>query len=747
MRKLIQSSVLFFLVSVAVYGQATPLVAFSVENDPPVGTQCSAFGVLEVNKNNGNMWTCPITTHVWTQENGGGGSTTPGGAPNSIQVNNAGAFGGVLNASGTKGYLTQTSGAAATFQLVPIPTNDGGSGSPGGLTGVLQGNASSPFTATPIGNPLTYLRSKPNVTATILEFALPRVLEVPDYNFPAIAPGGTLSAGVQATVTLPYAPLGVNGIDVNHYLRISGGTGTAEAVLITGGTCLSGTIGNCTLQFTPANAHSGAFIVTSSSDGIQEAVNVSFATGSYAVHAPSANYNLYAPVAINIVGQRTQTFYGDGQGYYNNIAGTIITNNGTGPGFSLVGDLVNNACEAEMNLRNFTLHGSPTSGTGIQASNACMLRLDHIFQVESRSYGFSCTPNCYTLEVKDSKFYSNGLDGAFISSAVNEVHFEFAAFQANCRQAAGTACNGLTITSAGQNALAVSVTKSGFALDGMLPIGGFPSSSYGASVIDVKAFTYAENYCEQVLTGCLHVGNPSRGVTISGNYMQQGGISIDAGVSGIVVSGNHLTSGSAVQTITNVANNGGFCQITISAAPTNGPYTIGSFVGLTGIGGATACNDTPFDTAAVVQSVTSSTVFTTGRPFSGTYTSGGSAERAGGYFIGGSAGYSDAHVFGNSLNTSDGDVLTIGGDLLPGFGSTLLTASVITPLYQTTPLDDTVHVPVATIVSPSGYAGQACFISGFAVAFVTGGNIAANFTMTPNQQHCFNYYPPNHQWH
>lgn len=675
-------------------------------------------------------------------------------------------------------------GTSPVTNLPQLDVPHGGTGS-GGLTGVIQGNGTAPFTALPsidvphggtglnsvpiggllfgngtsplnplgIGPPLNYIRRKPNVVTPTDEYIPPRQLEVPDFNFPNIVPGGALSAGVPATVTLPYDPLGVAGIDVNHYLWISGGAGTSEAVLITGGTCSGGAAGNCTLQFTPANSHSGLWTLTSASDGIQEAVNTAFISPVYMVHLPATKgagtlgeYLLHAPVSVNIVTQRAQTIYGDGMGYYNNIAGTVISNLAATPGFSLVGDLVNNACEGQMTLRNFTLHGSPTSGTGIEASNACMLRIDHVFQVESQFHGLSCTPNCYTLEVTNSFFYSNGLDGALVSSAVNEVHFEFDGFQANCRQAAGITCNGLTITSAGNNALAISVTKSGFALDGIQPLGAYPAASFEASFFDVKSLTFSENYCEQAFTGCLSVGSGSRGITISGNYMQQGGINIGTNVTGINIFGNHLTSGSVVNTITNVANSGGFCQITLASPPTNGPFTAGSFVALTGIGGATACNDNAIDTAATVQSVVSSTVFVTGRPFGGSYTSGGSAMRAGGYSIGGVAGYADAHIFGNSLNFGDGDIQEVGGDLLPGTGANIASASVITIKNQAHLF--TGSGTIDTMLLPSGFAGQFCALSaGGTWATSTAGNFAATFTATGNIRKCWTYDPTTSKWY
>lgn len=112
-------------------------------------------------------------------------------------------------------------------------------------------------------------------------------------NFNAQSPGGVLSAGVQATITLSPVPLGVNGSDANHYLYISGGSGTAEAVLITGGSAVSGAASG-TIIFTPANSHSGAWTIASASGGIKEADISVGATRT--VHLGDSVYNAYAPI-------------------------------------------------------------------------------------------------------------------------------------------------------------------------------------------------------------------------------------------------------------------------------------------------------------------------------------------------------------------------------------------------------------------------------------------------------------------
>lgn len=88
-------------------------------------------------------------------------------------------------------------------------------------------------------------------------------------------PGGSLSPGTNV-ITLAPVPPGVNGNNVGHYLCISGGTGAAETVLVTGGTAVAGAASG-TLFFTCVNAHSGAWTIQSATGGIYEAAR-QFAT-------------------------------------------------------------------------------------------------------------------------------------------------------------------------------------------------------------------------------------------------------------------------------------------------------------------------------------------------------------------------------------------------------------------------------------------------------------------------------------
>jgi hypothetical protein len=102
--------------------------------------------------------------------------------------------------------------------------------------------------------------------------------------------GGNLSIGSN-TITITYCPVGVNGNDVNHTIRINDTVGTSETVTIIGGTARSGVTGSQTLIFTCAHTHAaGQWTLESAAMGIEEAVVVAIAaaySGGYPyLHGP-----------------------------------------------------------------------------------------------------------------------------------------------------------------------------------------------------------------------------------------------------------------------------------------------------------------------------------------------------------------------------------------------------------------------------------------------------------------------------
>jgi hypothetical protein len=111
------------------------------------------------------------------------------------------------------------------------------------------------------------------------------------------APGGTLTAGTPATITLASCPRGIDTSGSGSYLiYIAAGAGPAEVTQVTGGSCVGGSSG--TITFTPANSHSGSFRIGSASSGIQEMV----VDACGVPDSPQSVYNVNAHLVLPATG-------------------------------------------------------------------------------------------------------------------------------------------------------------------------------------------------------------------------------------------------------------------------------------------------------------------------------------------------------------------------------------------------------------------------------------------------------------
>lgn len=188
------------------------------------------------------------------------------------------------------------------------------------------------------------------------------VLNAITYDFTPQTPGGSLIAG-NNTITLTPVPRGVNGTNTDHYLYVSGGTGAAEAVLITGGAAVSGAA-SATLIINCASAHSGPWTIRSATAGIQEALWELVPVNGGEVRVPSGPRTLYAPVTVGsrMEGMRvTGSSRNNDVGYLYGAAGVM---------FKVQAD---NVEIAHLALRGGAHDGiaAPAGNLGITTTGAC----------------------------------------------------------------------------------------------------------------------------------------------------------------------------------------------------------------------------------------------------------------------------------------------------------------------------------------------------------------------------------------
>lgn len=144
-------------------------------------------------------------------------------------------------------------------------------------------------------NPTTTVDATGRITSISNGTASATSLVMTDYSWTPQAPGISLSAGTPTSVTLMPCPLGVPTTGQSVYIQ--GGTGTAETVTRTGGTCTSG-LGTGTFAFTPANNHTGSWTLGPASSGLQEAANAAGNSGSVFVPGNTSGWPIYAAALI-----------------------------------------------------------------------------------------------------------------------------------------------------------------------------------------------------------------------------------------------------------------------------------------------------------------------------------------------------------------------------------------------------------------------------------------------------------------
>lgn len=202
------------------------------------------------------------------------------------------------------------------------------------------------------------------------------VYQAKAYNFPAIAASGSLNAGSNV-ITMNPVPA---GLAIGNSLYISGGTGAAEAVPITGIT------GNQVIV-TCANAHSGAWTIQSASFGWQEAIVAAGTAGGGTVYVAAGTHLLQGTVNLSYNNITVQGAGGMccGLGTWIHRTGDFgdslyVTGNAVNLfDFGLSQD-INYASGNPGTISNKPTHGAQIHAAGVNTANIQRLRLENMPQ-------------------------------------------------------------------------------------------------------------------------------------------------------------------------------------------------------------------------------------------------------------------------------------------------------------------------------------------------------------------------------
>jgi hypothetical protein len=224
------------------------------------------------------------------------------------------------------------------------------------------------------------------------------------------SPSWVLTSPGRNSVILAPCPPGVIAAEPWYYVYISG-TGTPEAVRVTGGTC-KGDGRPGTLEFTTTNPHPSGYAMSSASGGIQEATiearfipsNLKASPQSGKVVIPPGEYDIFAPISIRASNQTID------------FAGSLLNCYTPNDPCIFVGDPVNSNAFESITLNG--PRGRPMMVAGTKPFIEVNGQQTRIFNVAAGWPPHGASFGAYVQVDDDQAFLLDGLDTVLGGSAL-----------------------------------------------------------------------------------------------------------------------------------------------------------------------------------------------------------------------------------------------------------------------------------------------------------------------------------------
>lgn len=309
---------------------------------------------------------------------------------------------------------------------------------------------------------------------------------------------GNLSAAGSHALTLAPCPAGlVPAASGTLQIRIQGGIGTGESVLIT---AFSSGTANCTITFTTGNSHTGAWVVSSSTGGFGEIGLVAPAGSAIVV---GASISAYATITLaNTYSVQCSS-------------GITITQNFSGASVSLAPLL--SVTGSNVTIQSCGFNGnSQSNGTGAPASVVMVNGVSNFSLLDSQVENGGSRHGLYLQSVSGAKILRNWLHGNPADQLVSDSGSSQVRVEENLIDNTGCTvlfCAGAYIASAASPANNNLVLNGGNESQGLLE---FPPTAQTFTANNNVIIATGNNIFEQMGTS----GNFSA----SGNFIGDGGI-------------------------------------------------------------------------------------------------------------------------------------------------------------------------------------------------------------------------------
>lgn len=231
-------------------------------------------------------------------------------------------------------------------------------------------------------------------------------------------------------------------------------------------------------------------------------------------YIPKGTYKITS--ALSVDPKFSYNIEGDSWDNSNNGGGaTRIRNAGTGNAIELINSPYTGNYDKQIRFANLTVEGNVSSRDGFHVIQA-LIFLENVWITNNGRHG-AYLEKAYSSAFKQVIFTQNYLHGCFVNRAGNALHFDHCAFNGNSRTDGYSGCHVSGIAT--DENLGIVFTSCDFTGNGYP---GGVTTAFGIAIQHTWGISLIGCYGEANKLRNIYADNTVRGLTVQGNYWQDG---------------------------------------------------------------------------------------------------------------------------------------------------------------------------------------------------------------------------------